>query len=414
MAPGEGRKGEPATVIRCLSMLAVLLVSGSFVARAAAQDRFPTDVPDVNLFLHDLWPDAQSQGIGRATFDAAFNGLAADRRVLAATLKQPEYGKPAGDYVNAIASKARAEDGLRKAMQWSKTFDAVEQEFAVERWILLGIWGIESSYGADNDHWDVVRSLLTLAAAHYRDPYFRNELLVVLKMMQEDHISRDKLIGSWAGAMGQPQFMPSDFVKYAVAFSGKGRGDIWTSVPDVLASTANYLHKEGWVDGLRWGFEVVVPGGFDYRRSRGAFSDWAVLGMKRADGAPLPAAGSANLFFPSGAAGPAFLVTRNFDVIKTYNNSDIYALAVGHLADRLHGFGPIRAAWPAGDHQLSRDERINLQHKLADLGYRVSDFEGHFDFELRDAIRDVQEKSGLVPDGQPTPVLLDRLGATGR
>jgi hypothetical protein len=214
--------------------------------------------------------------------------------------------------------------------------------------------------------------------------------------------------------MGQPQFMPSDYLEYAVSFSGQGQGDIWTAIPDILASIANYLHKEGWKQGLPWGFEVVVPREFDYLRSHASFQDWATLGVKRADNGVLPAKGDAVLFFPSGASGPAFLVTENFTVIKRYNNSDVYALAVAHLADRVRGGGPIRAAWPPTDRQLSRDQRIALQRKLAELGYTVHDFAGHIDFDLRDAIRKVQLHFGMVPDGHPTEVLLDRLGVTAQ
>ncbi len=228
--------------------------------------------------------------------------------------------------------------------------------------------------------------------------------------MQEGHIARDKMLGSWAGAMGQPQFMPSNFFEYAVDFSGDGRRDIWGTVPDVLASIANYLRKEGWQPDLTWGFEVIVPREFDYRHSRGSFADWARVGLRRPDGQAFPTHGNAILFFPSGAAAPAFLVTDNFSVIKRYNDFDVYALAVLHLADRIRGLAPVRGNWPADDRQLSRDERIALQKKLAELGYSVRDFEAHFDFDLRDAIRDVQVRFGLVPDGHPTLALLERLG----
>jgi lytic murein transglycosylase len=386
-------------------LLPIVLVA--WLAPAMAQD---TPIPATfDAFLQELWPDAQAKGVARATFDKAFAGLTPDPRVIAATRRQPEYGKPVGDYVNAIASKARIEAGKGKASEWAKTLAAVEQKYEVDRFILLGLWGIETSFGAEKDHWDIVRSLATLAQARYRHPYFRNELIVALQIMQDRHVARDKLIGSWAGAMGQPQFMPSDYVEYAVNFSGNGAGDIWNSVPDVLASIGNYLHKEQWKPGLPWGFEVTLPKDFDYRKSRGSFSQWAALGVKRADGAALAGEAGGIMFFPSGAAGPAFLVTENFVVIKRYNNSDVYALAVAELADRVRGMGPIRAAWPANDRQLTREERIALQRRLAELGYKVKEFEGHIDFDLRDAIRDVQAKLGMVPDGSPTPGLLARL-----
>ena len=360
-------------------------------------------------FLEGLWPDAQAAGITRRTFDAAFAGIGSNPAVIAAMAHQPEYGKPIRDYVNAIASPPRIDEGRRKAAEWAKTFSAVEKKFSVDRWTLLGIWGIESDYGSEKDTFDVVRSLATLATVSDRSGYFRAELVGALKMIQDDGIDRNHMVGSWAGAMGQPQFMPSDYLKFARSFGGDGRGNIWTSVPDVLALIANYLHQDGWSASLPWGFEVIVPAGFDYMHSRDSFAAWAKLGVMRADGAAMPSAGDAIMFFPTGASGPAFLVTENFNVIKLYNNSDVYALAVNYLGDRIRGGSPIRAAWPKVDIQLSRDQRIALQKKLAALGYKVNDFAAHIDFDLRDDIRDVQKKLGMVPDGNPTPELLGRL-----
>ncbi len=368
----------------------------------------------VTAFLGALWPEAQKQGVTRATFDRAFAGFTPDPRVIAATHREPEYGKPVGDYVNSVASKSRVAAGADKAAQLASVLDAIEKQYGVERWIVLALWGIESSYGAGEDRWDVIRSLATLAEARYRDPYFRNELLIALRILQEGHIARERMRGSWAGAMGQPQFMPSSFYAYAVDFTGDGRRDIWTSAPDVLASIANYLARSGWQRGLTWGYEVALPQGFDYRTSRGSFAEWTQRGVRRADGGALPREGDGFLLFPSGAAGPAFLVTANFNVIKLYNNSDVYAIAVGHLADRMHGGAPFRAAWPKDDPQLSRDARIALQHKLVELGYPVHDFAGRLDFDQRDAIRALQAKFGMVPDGQPTPALMARLGLNVR
>jgi len=357
-----------------------------------------------------LWPDAQAKGITRATFDLALKGVTPDSRVIAATARQPEYGKPVGAYVNDISSRSRIANGRRKAKEWAKIFDAVEKKFGVERWVLLALWGIESDFGAEKDHWDVFRSLATLGFMRYRHPYFRNELLVAMRVMQDNKFPRDKMVSSWAGAMGQSQFMPSNVVDYAVDFSGDGKADIWTNVPDVLGSTANYLAKEHWQRGLPWGFEVTVPNGFDYMKSRASYAEWEKLGVRRTDGKPFPRAGSGILFFPSGAHGPAFVATENYAVLKEYNNSDAYAIAVGHLADRMQGGPPIKAAWPADDRPLTRDARIALQKKLLALGYNVVDFEGHIDFDLRDSIRSEQAKFGMQPDGNPTLAFLRRLG----
>jgi lytic murein transglycosylase len=396
------------TVLRRLCILTF-----SFILLASASAALAQDNSDESFtaFLAELWRDANRKGITRATFDAAFVGLSPDSRVIALTKRQPEYGRPFGDYVASMVSNLRITNGKRQAAQWQKTLAAVEKTFGVDPLILIAIWGIETGYGEVKARWDVFRSLATLAHARYRHPYFRNELLIALRIVQEGHVPRDKMVSSWAGAMGQPQFMPTSFIASAVDLSGDGRRDIWTSVPDVLGSMGNYMRKEGWQPGMPWGFEVVVPTGFDYRRSRGTFAEWTALRLRRADGEALPRGGDAVLFFPSGASGPAFLVTENFVAIKRYNNSDAYALAVAHLADRMRGRAPIRAAWPKDDVQLSRENRIVLQKKLAALGYPVRDFEGRIDFDLRDAIRDVQAKFGMMPDGHPTETLLRRLGA---
>ena len=386
---------------------AVVLFVLSCALPAAAQEPFAN-------FVRDLWPDAQTKGVTRATFDLAMRGVTPDARVIAATKRQPEYGKPVGDYINALVSKGRLTRGEAKAREWAKTFDGVEKKFEVERWVLLALWGMETDYGAAKDRWDVFRSLSTLDYVKYRHPYFRNELLMAMRIMQDGHLPRAQMVSSWAGAMGQTQFMPSNYVDYAIDFSGDGRADIWNNVADVLGSTANYLHKGGWKHGLAWGFEVLLPPRFDYLKSRGSFEEWRRLGVRRADGKTFPASGSGILLFPSGAKGPGFVVTPNYGVLKEYNNSDAYAIAVGHLADRLAGGGPFKTQWPADDHPLSRAARIALQKKLASLGYKVNDFEGHVDFDLRDTIRREQVRFAMVPDGNPAPALLEKLGISLR
>ncbi|MGH6728470.1 MAG: lytic murein transglycosylase [Pseudolabrys sp.] len=387
---------------RIIAAFAFVLALGCAPVRAQEQS--------FAAFEAALWPDAQAKGITRATFDLALKGVTPDQRVIAATKRQPEYGKPVGNYVNDTVSRGRIANGMRKAREWAKTFDAVEKKFGVERWVLIALWGMETDYGAEKEHWDVFRSLATLGFVGYRHPYFRNELLVAMRIMQDNKFPRAKMVSSWAGAMGQTQFMPTNVVDYAIDFSGDGKRDIWSNVPDVLGSTANYLAKEHWQRGLPWGFEVTVPKGFDHMISRRTFAEWAKRGVRRADAKPFPVSGLGILFFPSGANGPAFLTTENYPVLKEYNNSDAYVIAVGHLADRLHGGAPIKAAWPADDRPLSRDARIALQKKLSALGYKVLDFEGHVDFDLRDNIRAEQKKMGMLPDGNPTAAFMSKLG----
>jgi lytic murein transglycosylase len=395
-------------ILRVVAAFALSLV---LFAQALAQPA-PAPDPAFQKFLADLWKDAQAKGITRGTFNNAFQGATPDPRVNATTKRQPEYAKPAGAYVTSIASPLNARNGLKKEQEWRTTFDAVEKKYRVERWVILAIWGMETSYGALKDKWDGIRSLATLAFAKYRDPYFRNELLIALKIIQDGHIPRERFVTSWAGAMGQTQFMPTNFVDYAVDFSGDGKRDIWTNIPDVLASTANYFAKAagGWKWGMPWGFEVIVPKDFDLMKSRARFEEWSKLGVKRADGKSFPASGDGILFFPAGLPGPAFIVTPNFEVIKDYNDSDVYALAIGHLSDLMQGGGPIRTPWPTHATQLPRDDRIALQKKLAALGYDQKRFSAHLDFKMRDFVRAEQKKYGLVTDGHPNAALLDRMG----
>jgi len=392
--------------------LILVVLSALFSTHAVAQEKMREVRPrtDLDAFVQQLWPDAQARGVSRKTFDAALSNLTIDSRVAAATLRQPEFGRPVGIYVNGIATAQRISLASTKAARWSHTLGAIEQQYGVDRWTLLAIWGIETSFGTNKGGFDVIRSLATLTLIGYRPDFFRDELLAALKVLEEGHIERPKMIGSWAGAMGQPQFMPSNFLELAVDFDRDGRKDIWGSVPDVLASIANFLKHWGWKAGAGWGFEVTIPLGFDYRRSRATSAEWAALGVRRTDGRPMPE-GNAILFFPSGAGGPAFLVGENFEVIKRYNNSDVFALAVSHLADRARGLGPFRTAWLVPDRQLSRGERIALQKRMKELGHPVNDFEGRIDFALRDEIRLEQAKHGMIPDGHPTPALLQRIGA---
>jgi lytic murein transglycosylase len=395
------------------TMLVRLIAASAFafvMVYAPVQAQEKTQEQNFAAFVAELWPDAQAKGITRASFDMAMRGVTPNPAVIAATKRQPEYGKPVGAYINDIVSLGRIKRGGEKEREWAKTLDAVEKKFSVERWILLSLWGMESDFGAAKDKWDVFRSLASLAYVKYRHPYFRNELIVAMGIMQKERYPRDKMVSSWAGAMGQSQFMPSNVVDYAIDFSGDGHVDLWGNIPDVLGSTANYLNKWKWKFGVPWGFEVTVPKGFDYMRSRGSFADWAKLGLRRADGKAFPAGGNGILFFPSGAAGPGFLVTENFDVLKEYNNSDAYAIAVGHLADRMNGGAVIKTAWPTDDRPLPRDARVALQKKLASMGYKVNEFDGHVDFDLRDNIRAEQVKFGMVPDGNPTSAFLEKLG----
>ncbi len=321
---------------------------------------------DFQGFLTRLWPDAQKQGISRKTFDLAFAGVTPDPAIIALTKKQSEFVKPIWSYLDSAISASRLERGRAAAEQYASELAAIERKYGVDRRVVLGVWGMETNFGSFTGNMDVIRSLATLAFRRYRDDFFRDELLVALKIIEEGHVERRAMRGSWAGAMGQTQFMPSSFQKYAVDYDGDGAKDIWGTIPDALASTANYLASFGWETGVPWGIEVTLPEGFNLASAMGSrdFSSWGEAGLARAGGESLPRKGKAALFLPAGVNGPALLISENFRVIKKYNSSDAYALAVAHLGDRLLGGGPIRANWPRNDKRLSLEEIKEVQRRL--------------------------------------------------
>lgn len=305
--------------------------------------------PGFEAFLAGLWPEAHRHGVSRATFETAFAGVTPDPAVIEKTHRQAEFVKPVGDYLASAVSEKRIATGRAMAQDWQRWTVKAEATYGVDRYIVLGVWGLETNFGgfAGDDY--VIRSLATLASIHYRGDYFRRELIAALQILQAGHVDPAHMKGSWAGAMGQTQFMPSNFSTYAVDFEGNGRRDIWTSVPDAIGSTANFLRKHGWQAGETWGYEVQLPAGLPRHstptRYEG-FAAWAARGVQRADGGPMPREGKAGLLMPAGADGPAFLVTPNFKVIKSYNNSTAYALGVSLLGDRIAGWGPLKGQWP--------------------------------------------------------------------
>ena len=286
---------------------------------------------------------------------------------------------------------------------------SIESRYGVPREVVLAVWGMESGFGANTGGFYVVRSLATLAFVRYRGDFFRGELITALQILEAGHIDRDGLKGSWAGAMGQTQFMPSSYAAYAVDQDGDGHPNIWTSAPDALASTANYLRQKGWQPGLPWLVEVALPGGLDLRSHRRGFGEWAAAGVQRSDGQALPRSGNAALFLPTGVRGPAFLVGDNFEVIRSYNSSDAYAMGVGYLANRIAGGGPLQRAWPTSEPALTHFEREEVQQRLARLGLYSGVADGRHGAKTRDAIREFQSRSGLVSDGYADYAVLKAL-----
>jgi len=364
--------------------------------------------------LAGLWPLAERRGVSRAVFEANVAGLTPDPRIMDLLDAQPEFTKSFWDYLDLLVNEDRIQNGRAILAQHRATFDAVEKAYGVDRHFIAAIWGVESNYGTQIGERSVIRSTATLACVGRRQDYFREEFLSALEILARGDVKADHLKGSWAGAFGPTQFMPTSFKRYAVDFDGDGRRDVVDSVPDVIASTANNLKKDGWVAGQTWGYEIVVPEGFNFMladRSRVmAVREWERLGIRRAGGKAFPRADDrAYLLVPAGAQGPGFLMLQNFRVIMKYNPAEAYALAIGHLADRLRGGEPFVQAWPRQERVLTRAERYELQQHLAARGYDVGEPDGRLGGKTRNALRQFQSSVGHVPDGFASAAILERL-----
>jgi lytic murein transglycosylase len=366
--------------------------------------------------LEGLWPEAARRGVPRPLFDAQTATLAPDLRIMDLLDAQPEFTKAIWDYLDLLVSEERIQGGRAILAQHRATFDAVEKTFGVDRHVVTAIWGIESNYGTQAGQRPVVRSTATLACVGRRQDYFREEFLSALEILAHGDIDASRLVGSWAGAFGPTQFMPTSFKKYAVDFDGDGRRDVVDSIPDLIASTANNLKKDGWVTGQTWGYEVVLPEHFNFMladRTRVlTMQEWMRAGITRPRGKAFPRLDDrAYLLAPAGAQGPGFLMLQNFRVIMKYNPAEAYALATGYLADRLRGGEPLVQAWPRYERVLTRDERLELQQLLANHGYDVGMPDGQLGGRTRAALRAFQAQVGAVPDGFATAALLERLRA---
>ena len=394
---------------------AVTIALGS--ASAATADRpAPSYQPTFREFIDGLWPLAEKRGVSRPTFNAAFAGVSFDPQVVANAQSQPEFVRPIWDYVASALSPDRVERGRERARSESLWLARAKETFGVDDAALLGIWGLETDFGGFVGSNNVIQALASLAYVHFQGDYFRNELLSALVIVQEGDIGLSAMRGSWAGAMGQTQFMPSSYLAYAVAFERHSQRDIWTSEADAIGSTANYLAKHGWKSGLPWGFEVRLPARFALKAANSSspapFSSFAARGVKRADGSPLPESGFGRLMMPAGLDGPVFLITSNFDVLKSYNNSTAYALAVGLLGDAVKGGPGLVAQWPTHDRVLNPTQIQTLQAKLKTMGYDVGEIDGKIGDAMRSAVRAYQERNGLAPDGYVNLALFRRVTAS--
>ncbi len=386
-----------------------ILLAGIAVSAAApalAQDGFAA-------FLEGFRAEARAAGVSARTFDAAIAGLTYDPGPARASGGQREFTRPFWEYVNGAVSAARINAGKAAAARAGDAFQWIRTNLGVERAVVAGIWGMESNFGAGMGSSDVLRSTASLAYQRVRGDFYRQQFVAALKIIEEGHVTRQGLVGSWAGAMGQPQFIPTSFLRYAIDADGDGRKDIWRSTMDALASAANHLKLDGWITGLPAAFEVTLPERFDWdygeRTARHEFSALQRVGIRRPDGSALPARGAGGVFLPAGVNGPAFIVTDNFEVIREYNTSDSYALAVALLGDRIFGAAPIRKAWPTGERQLSNTEIMELQRLLQSRGHQVNRIDGRVGQGTRRLVAIEQRRLGMVPDGHPSPAVLARL-----
>ena len=364
--------------------------------------------------LAGLWPLAARRGVARETFEGYTAGLTPDLRLMDLLDAQPEFTKSTWDYLDALVSDERIARGREILAQHAPTFAAVERTYGVDRHVIAAIWGVESKYSTMGGDRSVIRSTATLACVGRRRDFFREEFLSALEILQRGDLKPERLIGSWAGAFGPTQFMPTTFKRYAVDFDGDGRRDVVDSVPDMIASTANNLKTDGWASGEGWGYEVVLPPNFDFlladRSRQMTLRQWQALGVARAGGQAFPRPSDrAYLLVPAGARGPAFLMLQNFRVIMKYNPAEAYALAIGHLSDRLRGGGPLLQAWPREERPLTVAERYELQQLLGQRGFDIGEPDGRIGPRTRIAIRNFQVTTGQIPDGFPSSHVLDRL-----
>ena len=365
--------------------------------------------------LTTLRSEALGRGISAQTFDTATKGLEPDPTVLEAMDTQPEFKTPIWDYLATLVDDQRIADGRENMQRWASVLEQAEAKFGVDRYVIAAVWGVESDFGRQLGGRPLVRSLATGACAGRRQKFFRDELMATLRILQSGDMPAEVLRGSWAGAFGQTQFMPTTYQRLAIDFDGDGKRDIVSSVPDALGSTANFLNKAGWVRGQPWGYEVRLPAGYSGISGRGnrqAVAQWSSAGITGIDGQPLTGSGQAALLLPAGAKGPAFLVFQNFNSIYSYNAAESYALAISHLSDRLRGGAAFKTAWPTDDIGLSRAQRKELQVLLAGRGFDIGTPDGAIGPRTRAAIRSFQATAGLPEDGRPGMRVFDALKKT--
>jgi membrane-bound lytic murein transglycosylase B len=381
------------------------LMTASAIREAAA---------NFNNCVASMWPDAARRNISQDSFQRFTADLSPDLRIMDLMDSQPEFTKAIWDYLDILVNDNRMAKGREILAKYKPQFDAVEKAYGVDRYIIASIWGIESNYSTQMGDRSVLNSTATLACIGRRQKYFRDEFLSALEILHRGDLKPEQLRGSWAGAFGPTQFMPTAFKRFAVDADGDGRRDVVDNPYDLIASTANNLKKDGWQAGATWGYEVVLPKGFNFmladRSKAMTLAQWDQLGVKRAGGKPYPnPTDKAYLLAPAGAEAPGFLMLQNFRVIMKYNPAEAYALAIGHFADRLRGGPPFVQPWPRQERVLSRAERLELQQLLAQRGFYKGTPDGQFGGETRQALRSFQASIGAPADGFASSDVLERL-----
>lgn len=391
-------------------LMVLLLSSGSLFANVPA-----SATQSFEVWKKEFAAKAIEKGLKKETLQKTLYPVELDPSVQKLIAHQPEFTKSVWEYLDSAVSQSRVLQGRRLLARHAKLLKRIEKQFGVQPQYLVAIWGLESSYGNNFGSHSVVRSLATLAYDSDRADFYEKELFAALTIIEEGHVSNRRMIGSWAGAMGHTQFMPSTFLKYAISFDSDERKDLWNSLEDVFASTANYLERSNWQAGARWGIEVVLPEKIDWTLANPTtwltLKEWSEQGVKYVDGRALNDLdeNEARLFLPAGHNGPAFLTFKNFLAFKAYNNSDSYALAVGYLGDRIAGAREIQAKWPRKDVALSTTQKEDLQYLLTVLGYDTGGVDGKIGPNTREALRNWQAEMGLPADGYVNEDILNLL-----
>ena len=357
---------------------------------------------------------ARRAGIRDGVFNAAFQGVRYNADVVKKDRNQSEFTKQIWEYLDSAVSDTRVKNGRSALRQNRKLLGEIEARFGVEAEVVAAVWGLESAYGAFRGDTPLIEALATLAYDGRRGRFFEQQLIAALKIIQAGDVAPRRMTGSWAGAMGHTQFIPTSYLSYAVDFRGDGRRDIWSDDPtDALASTAAYLKRFGWRKGQPWGVEVTLPRGFNFgltgERIKKSPTEWAALGVRDTKGARVPNHGRASILLPAGARGAAFMIFNNFHVIERYNTADAYVIGVGHLSDRIGGAGPLKSGWPRGDRNLRFSEKKEMQRLLTARGYNTQGVDGIIGPNTIQAIRGFQASQGMVPDGYASFEILKRL-----